>query len=99
MTKDSAADRAGLGHLYEEANKTGHLLVISRLEGKSLMPSSVCSAGLINCCDHNEIKDTLTSAINEMESIQVHLMAWPNQTYPNNTKAIGVATLQPPEGL
>ncbi|XP_002324779.2 uncharacterized protein LOC7463765 [Populus trichocarpa] len=99
VTKGSAAERAGLSDLFEEANKVGHLLVISRLEGKSLMPSSVCSMGLIHCCDQNEVKDTLISSIDEMDSIQIHLMAWPNQTHSSNTKANGVAHLQPPKGL
>ncbi|KAF9662299.1 hypothetical protein SADUNF_Sadunf18G0038600 [Salix dunnii] len=99
VTKGSAAERAGLRDLYEEANKVGHLLVISRLEGKSLMPSSVCSMGLIHCCDQNEVKDTLISSIEEIDSIQIHLMAWPNHTHARKTKANGVAALQPPKGL
>ncbi|CAK7352842.1 unnamed protein product [Dovyalis caffra] len=99
VTKGSAAGRAGLSDLYEEANKIGHLLVISRLEGKSLMPSSVCSMGLMHCCDQNEIKDSLIYAMDQMDSIQIHLMAWPNHTYASNAKANGVVTLQPPKGL
>ncbi|OMO67001.1 Plant regulator RWP-RK [Corchorus capsularis] len=98
VTKGSAADRAGLQQLLEEASAKSHLLIISRLQGKSLMPSSVSSAGFIHCCDHNEIKDTLTSAINQMDIIQLHIMAWPNQTRPNNTlKAIAAALLRPPD--
>uniref|UniRef100_A0A2C9W4S0 Uncharacterized protein n=1 Tax=Manihot esculenta TaxID=3983 RepID=A0A2C9W4S0_MANES len=65
VTKDSAADRAGIRQLYEEANKTDHLL-------------------------------TLASAIEQMDSIQVHFMSWPNQTIPCNIKAVGAAALQPP---
>ncbi|XVF35286.1 hypothetical protein REPUB_Repub18cG0132600 [Reevesia pubescens] len=98
VTKGSAADRAGLQQLLEEANAKKHLLVISRLEGKSLMPSSVSSAGLIHCCDHNEIRDTLTSAIDGMDIIQLHIMAWPNQTRPDTPQAIVAATLRPPNG-
>ncbi|XP_015572889.3 uncharacterized protein LOC8258561 [Ricinus communis] len=99
VTKGSAADRAGAWQLYEEANKNGHLLIISRLGGKSLLPSSVCSAGFIHCCDHNEIKDTLASAIEQIDSIQIHFMAWPDQTLTsNNTKSIGVASLLPAKG-
>ncbi|KAJ6856671.1 hypothetical protein NC651_038356 [Populus alba x Populus x berolinensis] len=75
------------------------LLVISRLEGKSLMPSSVCSMGLIHCCDQNEVKDTLISSIDEMDSMQIHPMVWPNQTHSSNTQANVVANLQPPKGL
>ncbi|XVE97741.1 hypothetical protein REPUB_Repub03eG0044700 [Reevesia pubescens] len=96
VTKGSAADRAGLHQLLEEANAQKHLLVISRLEGKSLMPSTVSSSGLIHCCDHNEIRDTLTSAIDGMDIIQLHIMAWPNQTRPDIHQAIGAATLRPP---
>ncbi|XVE70856.1 hypothetical protein DITRI_Ditri10aG0104200 [Diplodiscus trichospermus] len=98
VTKGSAADRAGLQQLLEEANAKKHLLVISRLEGKSLMPSCVGSNGLIYCCDHNEIRDTLTSAIDQMEIVQLHIMAWPNQTRPHASKAISAATLRPPNG-
>ncbi|EOY30000.1 Uncharacterized protein TCM_037357 [Theobroma cacao] len=95
----SAADRAGLQQLLEEANAKKHLIVISRLEGKSLMPSSVSSAGLIHCCDHNEIRDTLALAIERMDIVQLHIMAWPNQTRPDTPRAIGAAaTLQPPSG-
>ncbi|OMO86456.1 Plant regulator RWP-RK [Corchorus olitorius] len=97
VAKGSASDRAGLQQLLEEASAKSHLLIISRLEGKSLMPSSVSSAGFIHCCDHNEIRDTLTSAIDRMDIIQLHIMAWPNQTRPNNTpKAIAAAILRPP---
>ncbi|XP_022754144.1 uncharacterized protein LOC111302549 [Durio zibethinus] len=98
VTKGSAADRAGLKQLLEEANAKKHLLVISRLEGKSLMPTSVSSAGLIYCCDHNEIRVTLISAINRMDIIQLHIMAWPNQTRPDTLKSISAATLRPPNG-
>ncbi|KAK9273744.1 hypothetical protein L1049_018554 [Liquidambar formosana] len=100
VTKGSAAERAGLGRLREEANATGHLVVISRLEGKSLIPSNACSEGLIYCCDHMEIKDTLTSAMDGMDSIVLHIMAWPNpnQTSPRVPQAIGAAILRPPNG-
>ena len=92
VTNGSAADRAVLQQLLEEANAKKHLLFISRLEGKSLMPSSVSSAGLIHCCN------TLTSAIDRMDIIQLHIMAWPNQTRPDTLQGIGVATLRPPGG-
>ncbi|KAH7523861.1 hypothetical protein FEM48_Zijuj06G0056900 [Ziziphus jujuba var. spinosa] len=99
VTKGSAADRAGLGSLHDEACGSGHLLVMSRLEGKSLMPSHVSSGGLIHCCDHTELRDTLTSAIDQMDRIQIHVMAWPNQTRLNNVpQPLGVATLRPPDG-
>ncbi|KAK3037277.1 hypothetical protein RJ639_029689 [Escallonia herrerae] len=96
VTKRTAAERAGLGHLFEQANKTGHLLVISRLEGKSLMPSTVSSAGLIHCCDHADIKETLISAMDQMDSIQLHIMSWPSEAPPNSVQAIGAARLRPP---
>ncbi|KAJ6862570.1 hypothetical protein NC652_039426 [Populus alba x Populus x berolinensis] len=34
-----------------------------------------------------------------MDSMQIHLKAWPNQTHSSNTQANGVANLQPPKGL
>lgn len=85
----SPADRSGLWHLHQEAQANGKLVVISRLEGKSLMPSSTSSAGLVNCCDPNDIRETLASAIDRMESIRLHIMAWPGQTPP---PADGAAT-------
>ena len=95
----SAADRAGVRELYEEALARGFLLVVSRLQGKSLLPTSVCSAGLIHCCDHFEIKDTFISAIDQNETIQLHVMAWPNQTRPFSVQAnIGSSALLPPQG-
>lgn len=98
MTKGTAADRAGLGHLYGQANQTGHLLVLSRLEGKSLMPSSVSSAGLIHCCDHADIKETLVSAMDQMDTIKLHIMSWPNKNPTTNasSRGIGADTLRPP---
>ncbi|KAM7507458.1 hypothetical protein LguiA_017911 [Lonicera macranthoides] len=98
VTKGTAAERAGLGHLYEQANQTGHLLVLSRLEGKSLMPSSVSSAGLIHCCDHADIKETLVSAMDQMDTIKLHIMSWPskNPTTNASSRAIGADTLRPP---
>ncbi|KAK6119646.1 hypothetical protein DH2020_046612 [Rehmannia glutinosa] len=35
VTTGTAAERAGLGHLFEQAKRTGHLLVISRLQGRA----------------------------------------------------------------
>lgn len=61
VTKGSAADRCGIGRLLEEAKATNYLLLISRLEGKSVIPSNVSSTGLINCCDQAEIRSTLVS--------------------------------------
>ncbi|KAB2077309.1 hypothetical protein ES319_A06G092200v1 [Gossypium barbadense] len=97
VTKGSAADRAGLQQLLDEANLTKHLLVISRLEGKSVMPSTVGSAGFIHCCDHDEIKDALASAIEGLDIIQLHIMARPNQTRPETPQAIAPETLRPPK--
>lgn len=96
MAKGSAADRAGLRHLYEEANATRHLLVISRLEGKNIMPASASSDGLLHCCDHNEIRDTLTNAIYRMDGIHVHIMAWPSRTGAEAARTIDAAALLPP---
>ncbi|XP_044472204.1 uncharacterized protein LOC123200887 [Mangifera indica] len=96
VAKGSAADRAGLRHLYEEANATRHLLVISRLEGKSIMPASASSDGLLHCCDHNEIRDTLTNAIYRMDGIHVHIMAWPSRTGAEAARTIDAAALLPP---
>lgn len=78
----------------------GYLLVISRLKGKSVMPSKASCDGLIHCCDHNEIRDTLISAIDQMDTIQLCIMAWPNQTRPFNTnfQPIGASSLRPPTG-
>ncbi|KAH0990217.1 hypothetical protein GBA52_001700 [Prunus armeniaca] len=99
VTKGSAADRCGLGSLHEEAYASGRQLVMSRLEGKSLMPSHVSSAGLIHCCDHTEIKETLASAIDQMERVQLHLMAWSNHLLPIAPKAVRATTvLRPPSG-
>ncbi|KAF3446091.1 hypothetical protein FNV43_RR11270 [Rhamnella rubrinervis] len=99
VTKGSAADRAGLGRLHEEAYGSGHLLVISRLEGKSLMPSNACSAGFIHCCDHSEIRDLLSLAIDQTDRVLIHVMTWSKQTRPNALQPVGaVASLRPPDG-
>ncbi|XP_059639399.1 uncharacterized protein LOC132281741 [Cornus florida] len=96
VTKGTSADRAGLGYLYEQASNMEYLVVISRLEGKNLMPSTVSSEGLIHCCDTNDIKETLTSAMDQMESIKLHIMSWPNQTPLHALQAIAAANLRPP---
>lgn len=97
VTSGTAAGRAGLGQLFEQANRTGHLLVISRLEGKSLMPSTVSSEGLIYCCDNAEIKETLSFAMERMDSVQLHFMSWPNQrNHSSAAPAFGAAALLPP---
>lgn len=92
----SAADRAGLRHLHEDANEMGYLLVISRLEGKSLMPSNVCSSGLIQCCDHSELVEVMAEAIDGMDRIHLHLMAWPSRTRLASPQGMGATTLHPP---
>ncbi|KAF8040638.1 hypothetical protein BT93_B2764 [Corymbia citriodora subsp. variegata] len=86
VTKGSAADRTGLGRIHEKANAAGHLLVVSRLEGKSLMPSNACSEGLIHCCEHSDVREVLTAAIDAMDRIKIHIMGWPNQTRPNTSQ-------------
>ncbi|XP_024176972.1 uncharacterized protein LOC112182690 [Rosa chinensis] len=97
VAKETPADRAGLRSLHEEAYASGYLLVMSRLEGKSLMPSHADISGLIHCCDHTEIKNTLVSAIDQMDRIQIHVMAWSNQARPTtpNTTAVGATMLRP----
>ncbi|KAK7351301.1 hypothetical protein VNO77_10637 [Canavalia gladiata] len=93
----SSADRAGIKELYEEAIANGFLMVISRLQGKSVMPTRACSAGLVHCCDQSEIKDILTSAMDQYEAIQLHLMAWPNQTHLSPSHGAAFAALLPPK--
>ncbi|KAK4388707.1 protein NLP1 [Sesamum angolense] len=51
VTAGTAAERAGLGHLFEQANRTRYLLLFSRLQGKSLMLAIVDSESLTHCCD------------------------------------------------
>lgn len=97
VTRGTAADRAGLRQLSEQANKTGQLVVISRLEGKSLMPSQASSAGLLHCCDNADIKETLNSAMEDLDTIKLHIMSWPNKMLTDATpRAVGSANLRPP---
>ncbi|KAK6912853.1 LOW QUALITY PROTEIN: hypothetical protein RJ641_022454 [Dillenia turbinata] len=99
VAKGTEADLAGLAQLHFKANETGYLLVISRLEGKSLMPSDVCSEGLISCHEDGEIKELLLFAVDEMDGIHLHIMTWPNQTpvLASRTNGVGM-TLRPPNG-
>ncbi|KAF7817359.1 pentatricopeptide repeat-containing protein [Senna tora] len=46
VMEGSAAERAGVRQVCEEATESGFLLVMSRLDGKSVMPSTVCSAAM-----------------------------------------------------
>ncbi|XP_042032842.1 uncharacterized protein LOC121779561 [Salvia splendens] len=93
VARGTAAERAGLGQLFHQANRTRHLLVISRLKGKSLMPSTVDSDGLIQCCDN---KRELFFAMEKADGIQLHLMSWPNEAAVSST-ASAIAALRPPE--
>ncbi|XP_045800105.1 uncharacterized protein LOC123894216 [Trifolium pratense] len=97
VMKDTSADRGGLRELHEEATANGFLLVISRLDDKNTIPTSVCSDGLIHCCDHAEIKNLLISALGQYETIQLHVMAWPNQTRSSQNHVVGFSALLPPE--
>lgn len=101
MVKGYAADRAGLHQICEQAISSGNVVVIARLEGKSLLPSSVLSTGLIHCCDHNDVKETLATAIDQMEGIELYIMAWPGLKGSHHPPvlAAGLATLKPPENL
>ncbi|MED6198895.1 hypothetical protein PIB30_070918 [Stylosanthes scabra] len=94
VMRGSVAEDAGLGELYEEAIENGFLLVISRLEGKSIMPKNVCSGGLLHCCDQSEINEAFNLAIEQYQTIEMHVMAWPN----NQTQTIGFASLLAPNG-
>ncbi|CAL9100259.1 unnamed protein product [Musa textilis] len=92
--KGSAADRAGLRNLCSDASKTGHLVIISRLQGKGVLPSEVPSDGRIVCCDHTSIQEKLAAAIEEMVEVHLHIMRWPDQR-PSSTN-VGPAILVPP---
>lgn len=59
---------------------TNYLLLISRLEGRSVIPSNVSSTGLIHCCDQAEIRSTLVSAMDRMDSVRLHIMALPDSS-------------------
>ncbi|KAL1532604.1 hypothetical protein AAHA92_32591 [Salvia divinorum] len=96
VARGTAAERAGLGQLFQQANRTRHLLVISRLKGKSLMPSTVDSDGLIQCCDNADIRRELFFAMEKADSIQLHLMSWPSEAVVSSPASV-VATLRPPE--
>nr|XP_043629850.1 uncharacterized protein LOC122601147 [Erigeron canadensis] len=96
VTKGSAADRAGLRQLFEDSIETGHIVVISRLEGKSVMPTMVSSDGLLHCCDHGDIRETLVGAIDQLESVRLHIMSWPTAQNVSRTQSVGAATLRPP---
>ncbi|XP_068663088.1 uncharacterized protein [Aristolochia californica] len=99
VAKGSAADRAGLRQLREQAAASGKLMIISRLEGHSLMPSTVSSTGLIHCCDHAEVKQTLASAIERMDGIDLYIMAWPTEkgSYSRSPQLVGYDALRPPD--
>lgn len=101
VVKGNAADRAGLHQMCEQAISSGNIVVIARLEGKSLLPSSVLSTGLIHCCDHNDVKETLATAIDQMEGVELYIMAWPSLKASHHPPvlAAGLATLKPPENL
>ncbi|GJU67030.1 hypothetical protein Tco_1253289 [Tanacetum coccineum] len=96
VTKDSAADRAGLRQLFKNSTETGHMVVLSRLEGKSVMPTMVGSDGLLHCCDNGDIRETLVGAVNQLETIQLHIMSWPNTQSGSRTLSVGAETLRPP---
>ncbi|KAJ8479254.1 hypothetical protein OPV22_022981 [Ensete ventricosum] len=93
--KGSAADRAGLRNLCGDASKTGHLVIISRLQGKGVLPSEASSDGRIVCCDHTSIKERLAAAIEETEEVRLHIMRWPDQR-PSSTIVGPPAILLPP---
>ncbi|KAG6478053.1 uncharacterized protein LOC122020982 isoform X1 [Zingiber officinale] len=78
VSRGSAADRAGLLSLCDEASKSRNLLVISRLEGRGIIPAEASPEGLIRCCDQAGIKAALATAIRELEEVRLHVMAWPN---------------------
>lgn len=94
VTKGSAADRCGLGSLLGEAKATNYLLLISRLEGKSVIPSNVSATGLIHCCDQAEIRCTLVSAMDRMDSVRLHIMALPDPDGSDAAQANETSKLQ-----
>ncbi|KAG9457710.1 hypothetical protein H6P81_002218 [Aristolochia fimbriata] len=97
VTKGSAGDRAGLEVLREQAAAMGQLMIISRMEGHSLMPSTVSSTGLIHCCDHADVKQTLASAVERMDGIKLCIMAWPTLRRSGPCRFSHLEALRPPE--
>ncbi|XP_077234631.1 uncharacterized protein LOC143876821 isoform X2 [Tasmannia lanceolata] len=98
VEKGLAGDRAGLRQMCDRANQSGKLVVISRVEGKSLMPSTVSATGVIHCYDYADVQDTFTSAVDHIDGIHLHVMAWPTEKapHPHPPQAMGPAALIPP---
>ncbi|XP_026398132.1 uncharacterized protein LOC113293904 [Papaver somniferum] len=86
VTTGSAAYRAGIERLEKEASETGNLVVISRIEGKSVLTSTVSStdAGLVHCCDIAELKATIAAVLDEVDEINLHVMGWPSSKSHSN---------------
>lgn len=93
VARRSAADRTGLGCLYQEALEN----VISRPEKKRLMPSSGTSGGMWKSCDQTQVKETLELAMERSESVTIHVTAWQNiSTHGSQSHFQAMAAIRPP---
>ncbi|KAK1280637.1 hypothetical protein QJS04_geneDACA004949 [Acorus gramineus] len=94
-----AGDRAGLTELCDEASGTGHLVVISRLGGWGIMPSTVSASGVIQCCDQSDVRETLCLGIERAEEVCLHIMAWPTAHRSSAADRAPMNLLPPDEGF
>nr|GLL46991.1 uncharacterized protein LOC109150384 [Ipomoea trifida] len=67
---------------------------VRRQEPDAINSELRASEGRIYCCDNAEIKETLSSAMDRMDAVQLQFMSWPNQRSQSSPPpAFGAASL------
>ncbi|KAL8156439.1 hypothetical protein AgCh_001507 [Apium graveolens] len=74
--ENSPSTRSGLCSLYKEANRSGKLLVVSRVSNQKVLPWIVSQTGAIRCYDTVSLSQKLSLHRHARVSIHIHIFSW-----------------------
>lgn len=73
---NAPSTRSGLCSLYKEANRSGKLLVVSRVSNQKVLPWIVSQTGAIRCYDTVSLSQKLSLHRHARVSIHIHIFSW-----------------------
>lgn len=73
---NTPAIRSGLDHLYKDARRSSHFLVVSRISNQKVLPWLVSSVGAIKCFDTFSLSHKLSLHRRAKVPILLHLFSW-----------------------
>lgn len=74
--ENAPSTRSGLCNLYQEANRAGKLLVVSRVSNQKVLPWIVSPTGAIRCFDTVSLSQKLSLHRHARVPILIHVLSW-----------------------